>query len=142
MQKHRVTAKEILMGRLPHGSDLLEALTAVCLEGNITLGQIRAIGAVSKASIGYYNQQRREYEFISFDRPLEITSLIGNVSLREGKPFVHAHVNLGDAIGNSFGGHLAPGTSVFACEFIIESFEGTPLMRTYDEETGLQLWNS
>ena len=33
---------------------------------------------------------------------------------------VHAHVTLGDAEGRAFGGHLAAGTPVFACEFVIQ----------------------
>ena len=43
-------------------------------------------------------------------------------------------------LGKAFGGHLAPGTIVFACEFIIQEMEGAPYVRDYDEETGLQLW--
>ncbi len=69
----------------------------------------------------------------------EITKLVGNVSLKEGRPMVHAHVTLADE-GKAFGGHLAPGTVVFACEFIIQVFEGVSLTRSLDAETGLQLW--
>ena len=39
------------------------------------------------------------------------------------------------------GGHLAPGTIVFACELIIEAFDGQELNRGMDRETGLPLWN-
>jgi hypothetical protein len=35
---------------------------------------------------------------------------------------------------------LAPGTIVFACECVIEKFEGPILERGFDEETGLPLW--
>ncbi|MBN1382583.1 MAG: DNA-binding protein [Deltaproteobacteria bacterium] len=142
MTPHRqVTSKEIFMGKLPFGSDLTEGLTNVCTERNITLGRIKAIGAVQSAKIGFYNQKSREYEFISFDQPMEITDLTGNVSLRDGKTFVHAHVTLADNAGKTFGGHLAPGTVVFACEFVIEAFAGPQFERTYDEETGLTLWS-
>jgi len=33
------------------------------------------------------------------------------------------------------------GTIVFACEFIIEAFDGPPLERGFDETTGLPLWD-
>jgi len=128
------------MGRLRHGADLLEELTAVCLKQNIKLGRIEGLGAVRKACIAFYDQQAREYRPVTLDFPLEILKLVGNVSLKDGSPFVHAHVTLGDAEGKAYGGHLAPGTVIFACEFIMEVLEGPAFERDYDEETGLQLW--
>jgi predicted DNA-binding protein with PD1-like motif len=71
---------------------------------------------------------------------LEITSLTGNVSIKDGKPLVHVHVTLADKKGNAFGGHLAEGTIVFACEVCIQVFQGEPLKRGFDKTTGLPLW--
>ena len=71
---------------------------------------------------------------------MEIVSMYGNISLKNGKPFVHAHVVLSDKKGNARGGHLLPGSSVFACELTIEEFEGPELIRGFDERTGLTLW--
>jgi len=129
-----------LIGRAKHGADLLEELTAVCAENNITLGSVTAIGALQKARVGYYNQDTRSYEYLDLDRHLEITALVGNVSLKDDKPIIHAHVSLSDNEGRGFGGHLAPGTIVFACEFVIQSLEGAELCRGLDDETGLPLW--
>ena len=129
------------MGKLPHGADLLEALTEICVKEGIKLGRIEAIGAVRKARIGFYDQKCREYRFIDLDSPMEITNLTGNVSLRDGAPFVHAHITLADEEGRCFGGHLAPGTEVFACEFALHTLDGPDLERRYDEETGLPLWD-
>ena len=137
----QVNAREIFMGKLSYGCDLLEELTNLCTVHSIRLGRIQAIGAVRKARIGYYNQETRTYRFIQLDRPLEILNLLGNVSLKEGSPFVHAHVTLADEAGKAYGGHLAPGTLVFACEFILEAFEGPTFSREHDEETGLPLWS-
>ena len=41
---------------------------------------------------------------------------------------------------NAFGGHLAQGTIIFACEIIIHAFEGPELTISYDDITGLPLW--
>jgi uncharacterized protein len=136
-----VKYKEISMGKLRYGSDLLEEFTEICKKGNIRLGRVEAIGAVQKACIGFYNQKKREYEFITIDQPLEITNLTGNISLKNGSPFVHAHITLSDSSGKAYGGHLAPGTIVFACEWIIETFKGSALERNFDQETGLSLWS-
>ena len=131
-----------LIGRLQWGSDLLDEITRICREEKVQLGRVEAFGAVSKARLAYYDQQAREYRFTDMEKDLEITKLVGNVSLKDGEPMVHAHVTLADREGRAYGGHLAPGTVVFACEFIIEAFEGPLLTRSYDAETGLQLWST
>ncbi len=135
-----VIPRECLMGKLSHGADLLEELTDLCRKANIRLGHLEALGAVQRARLGFYDQEARLYQFLEIDQPLEITSLVGNVSLKDGHPFVHAHVTLADEKGNVFGGHLAPGTVVFACEFVLMAFEGPVFERELDETTGLPLW--
>ncbi len=136
----RIKPREVLTGRLSHGGDLLEEITDICRRENIQLGWFEALGAVKKARVAFYNQEAHDYEFLVFDQPLEITKLVGNVSLKDGNPFVHAHMTLADKAGNAYGGHLASGTVVFACEFILETFDGPVLKREPDEVTGLSLW--
>jgi len=137
----KVRDKEKLMGKIKNGADLLEEITEICKERKIQLGSIEAIGAVQKASLGFYNQAKREYEFVTINEPLEITNLTGNISIKDGAPFVHAHVTLADSSGKEYCGHLAPGTIVFVCEFIIETFDGSALKRGFDQNTGLSLWS-
>lgn len=136
-----VESTKRLMGKLSHGSDLLEELGEICSKEGIRLGWFTALGAVSKACFSYYQQEKQEYQAIVIDRPLEITHLIGNVSLKEGSPFVHAHVTVADDEGYAYGGHLAPGTIVFACEFVLEVLDGPAFERVFDGTTGLYLWN-
>lgn len=137
----QVKSKEIVVGRIGYGGDLLEELTKIAVARGIRLGRIEAIGAVQKARVGFYNQQSREYQYHSFSHPMEVAKLIGNISLKDGNSFVHAHITLADEQGKCYGGHLAPGTIVFACEFILEVFDGPAFNRCPDEETGLLLWS-
>lgn len=139
MKTYENTTK-IVMGRLPFAGDLLEELNGICRTHNITLGRVEALGAVSQARLGFYHQSDKTYQFLTFDEPMEITNLVGNISLKDGLPFVHAHVTLSDHQGRAWGGHLAPGTTIFACEAIIQPFLGTPLNRGLDQQTGLPLW--
>ncbi|MBI4797545.1 MAG: DNA-binding protein [Desulfarculus sp.] len=132
---------KVLVGRLPKGSDLLEALTQLCQAAGIQMGRVQAIGAVTRARVGYYDQAARVYNFLDFNQDLEILALVGNVSLKDGRSFVHAHVTLGDAQGQALGGHLAEGCEVFACEYEIVEYQAErPLERAWDQETGLMLW--
>jgi predicted DNA-binding protein with PD1-like motif len=128
------------MGRLPMGAGLYESISRICTEEDIKLGKITAMGAVTKATVAYYDQEKKEYKTITFDKHLEILNCTGNVSLKDGKPFVHMHATLADSQGSVLGGHLTTGTLVFACEVTIEELDGKALDRIMDEKTGLSLW--
>ena len=136
-----VKAVKMFMGKLEFGADLLEEITRICVDRDIHLGWVEALGAVKKARLGYYNQKEREYHFYELDQMLEITNLVGNVSIKDGVPIVHAHVTFSDKDGHAYGGHLAPGTIVFACEIVIQVLDGPKFERVLDQETGLPLWN-
>ena len=138
---NKVQSRQLFIGKLDYGSDLLEEISLICQKEDIELGRVEALGAVQKACIGYYDQKAREYRFIELNRHLEITHLIGNISFKDGAPMVHAHITLADESGNAYGGHLSPGTIVFACEFILEVFDGPLLNRAFDQQTGLPLWS-
>jgi uncharacterized protein len=129
------------LGKGACGGDLLGEITDFCKARGITLGRVEAIGALVSAKLGYYNQNSRKYETLEFDRHLEITNLVGNVSLKDGEPIVHAHVTLADDKGAAIGGHLVAGCEIFACEFMVQAFDGPQLNRGFDEQTGLPLWN-
>jgi hypothetical protein len=129
-----------LMGRLNHGADLLEEIHRICHKESITLGTISGLGAVQRACLGYYDQTTHRYRFIDFPQHLEITHLVGNISLKDGVPFAHIHMTVTDAEGKAFGGHVAPNTRIFACEVVIQVFDGPSFKRQPDPQTGLPLW--
>ena len=130
------------MGRFESKVDLLEALTDICKKENIKLGFFSIIGAVVKANVGYYNQATRKYiESAHLDKNLEITSCLGNISLKDSEISIHAHISLSDDSGRTYGGHLVKGCVVFAGEYYIKEFSGAGFERGYDEETGLSLWS-
>jgi len=128
------------MGTIRHDADLLVELESLCVREMISLGRVEAIGAVQRACVAYYDQAVREYRQITLQRHMEIASLIGNVSLKDGQPFVHAHAVFTDEEGRAVGGHLCQGTVVFACEFLLTVLDGPEFTREYDAQTGLRLW--
>ena len=60
--------------------------------------------------------------------------------MRDGWPFLHAHATFADKTGACVGGHLVRGVIVFVAEFTIREMTGVELVRTFDEEFGLALW--
>jgi predicted DNA-binding protein with PD1-like motif len=140
MKSYEFDRERILLARLERGDDLLEALGALCRSHGVQAGVIHAIGAVERAVIGYYDQRAGRYDELPIPRGMEIANLQANVSIKDGEPFVHAHVTLAGADGRCVGGHLMPGTIVFACELQLRILEGEAPVRGPDAATGLALW--
>lgn len=131
----------VVAARIRPGRDLLDALEELVRDSGFRTGLIEIVGSVRKARLSCYHQARKEYVEFSLDEPLEIVTGLGNVSLRDGKPFVHVHLTLSDESGKCYGGHLVRGTETFVAEvFVSELATDPPMNRTRDDETGLLLW--
>ncbi|MDD1760397.1 MAG: DNA-binding protein [Methanothrix sp.] len=128
-----------LLARLDHGADILHQAGRLAKEEGIKTGILTAIGALSLAELAYYDQASLEYRKIPVEGPVELLSCLGNISIRDEQPFVHAHAVLADSQGRVLGGHLITGT-VFAAELCLQEFLGEPFKREYDSVTGLHLW--
>jgi predicted DNA-binding protein with PD1-like motif len=133
-------AKGIYQGSLRKGEDLIQGLIAVMKVHTVAVGLISGIGALTEAHIGYFNARTKTYEEKVFRENLEIVSLKGNISYRENEIFPHLHAVLSRQDFSVVGGHLFPGTIVYAFEFEIIHFDGNPWVRGFDEDTGLFLW--
>jgi uncharacterized protein len=140
MKAYRSNDGAAAMARLSAGSDLVEELTRVATDLSMKAGTVQVIGAVSSLTLGYYHQDRKEYETLDLPGHWEIASGLGNVSIRDGAPFVHVHIVASGADGRAVGGHLMPGTIVFAAEAYVRKLDGEPPVRVPDERTGLALW--
>jgi predicted DNA-binding protein with PD1-like motif len=129
-----------MLGRLPHGKDLLKTIEEFCAQNSIQTGVFSIIGSVMSATLGSYDQNQQVYVTFKKEEPLEIVHCTGNVSLKDGKIAVHAHAVLADMNGQTIGGHIFSETMVYAGEIYIQELLGKPLEREYDDTTGLPLW--
>ncbi|MEW5951680.1 MAG: PPC domain-containing DNA-binding protein [Elusimicrobiota bacterium] len=139
--------KPYLLGRafmfsIAKGEDLLQALQYFCHHNQIKCGTISAVGAVSKATFGIYDQKSKKYSKLTVEKELEILSLSGNISLFDDKPMLHSHIIFSDSQGQACGGHLMAGTIVYSCEVFIQELTGTPKIRKTDKITQLPLWTN
>ena len=134
------SAGRAFVGRLETGSDLVQEIERFCAEQGITAAQVTVIGAVRRARYAYYEQGDQRYRELDSATHHELVGFVGNVSLRDGRPFLHAHATFADGDGTTVGGHLLPGCEVFAGEVMIRELGDVSLVRMHDEETGLALW--
>jgi predicted DNA-binding protein with PD1-like motif len=134
------SASKELIVRISYDADLIQSITELAESKGIKAGSFTAIGALKSARLGYYDQRNHEYRDMKINSPHEVASCVGNISLKDGKPFVHAHAVLADATGNTKAGHLFEGI-VFAAEVHLRQLEGPTLERKHDEMTDLSLWD-
>jgi len=128
---------EVLVIKLEKGEDLLETLSTVVEKENVEAGFFTGIGALNRVKMGIFIEGK--YEEIVIEDELEIVSLLGNVSLKDGKPFVHAHIIVSKRDGSAFGGHLLPGSIIsVTCEIFLIKLKNA-IKRGFDEEIKLYL---
>ena len=129
-----------LVGRLATDTDLVQEIERVCAEHGIRAAWVSVVGAVRRVAYAYYDQRQRRYLELASEAHHEMAGFVGNISIREGKPFLHAHASFGNERGETVTGHLLPGCPVWVAEVTLREMTGVELERTPDEVTGLALW--
>ncbi|MFW9953180.1 MAG: PPC domain-containing DNA-binding protein [Candidatus Thorarchaeota archaeon] len=140
IQKTR-TIKTVVARMVP-GEDILETLEDLAKKLEIRAGYLMLIGAISGATLGYFDLEKKQYKSFIIDKDLEVTSCIGNIAVgRDGNPIVHAHIVVADEQGKSFSGHLMRGCRVSVTIEVILTILDGKLERAPDSTSGLNLLN-
>lgn len=134
------SAGRAFVGRLEAGDDLVEEIEHLAAEYEVKAAWVSVVGAVRHASFAYYDQEDRRYIELDSDEHHELFGFVGNISVRDGRAFLHAHAGFGARHGGTVAGHLLPGCEVFVAEVTIREMTGVELNRTPDDVTGLSLW--
>ena len=100
---------------------------------------LNGIGALENPEIGYYSIDDKTYHQKHFKGEFELTSLIGNITMKEGKPFAHTHITFSDTNYKVFGGHLFDARITAAGEFLMQ-LGNDKITREINHEIGLPLW--
>ena len=124
--------------RFASGESIAGSLLRWLARQRIGFATMTGLGAVSSATIAYWNGETREYEHHSLAEQLEVVSLIGNVTIKDGAPFTHIHVSLGARDLSIRGGHFIDATVHPNLELWVRP-ESSSLERRLDEASGLYL---
>ena len=87
----------------------------------------------------YVYLEKKEFLRHEYDRPFEITSIIGNVTRKENEVYLHIHIDLADETMNVIGGHLNECRISATAELFVRVLDGE-VGRMTDEKTGLNLF--
>ena len=77
-----VKTGDVLAVRLDPGEEIIASVLKIAKDENIRFAEISAIGAVGRAVFGLYDLNEQEYHSLTFNQPLELVSLNGNLSLK------------------------------------------------------------
>ncbi len=126
--------------RIDRGEEVVDSLTAFCRQEGVKLASVEALGAADRVVIGLYDVAAKQYHRQTFEEPMEITSLLGSVSTKDGEPYLHLHINLCRADMSVIGGHLNECRISATCEMIVRVLDGRVERKLDEAVTGLNLY--
>ena len=132
----RATAEFLLI--FDQGDDVSSTLLDFTKRSAIPGGSFTAIGALSDATIAYWNKESKQYENIAVEEQVEVVSMIGNIAQSSDGPKLHAHIVLGKRDGSTVAGHFVRGVVFPTLEVFLTARE-LSAVRKKDPETDLWL---
>jgi uncharacterized protein len=124
--------------RLDKGERLSEAFEKFTAETELDGAWVNGVGAALEVTLGFYDLDKKEYAWKTFNELREIASMQGNFAINEeGKAVFHLHGVFSDRDYRTVGGHvkdLVAGATVEL--FVHRTYQ--PLRRKIDPNTGIQ----
>ena len=94
---------------------------------------------MNSATLRFLDPVTKKYVDRTFDEQMEIAALVGNISEKDGKVYLHLHATFGRRDYTAVAGHLLCSRVNGACEVFVTRYT-CPVGRRFDEETGLNLY--
>src|ERR1700729_2580569 len=120
------------------GDEAFDTLTQFARAQDLGASQITAVGAFSRATVGWFDREAKQYRRIPVEEQCEVLSLIGDVAEGQDGPSVHIHVVLGLSDGTTRGGHLLEG-QVFPTLELVVTENPAELRRVMHPDLGVAL---
>ncbi len=137
--KYKRSADTVVL-RVDRGEEIISAVKEVCVQEHIACAAVSGIGAVGHAVVGLYHVAGKQFHSNTFDCELEMTSLLGNVSEKDGKVYLHLHAVFAKEDGQALGGHLSEAVVSGTAEIFITVLQDA-VGRFQDPVTGLNLFD-
>jgi hypothetical protein len=128
--------QEDLVIRLDKGDKIVESILTVAEKEGIALASVTGIGAVDEMSVGVFDLATSQYDHFDYNHNHEINCLTGNLTRKDGKPYLHLHITATGASGLVVGGHLFEATVSLTAEIMLHVIDGV-VERRYDPVLGI-----
>lgn len=134
----QIKTNNAMIAVLDRGEELHDQLSDLTQNEGLEAAWLSGLGGAMKVTLGFYNIETKAYQWQEFNEPLEIVSLTGNLSLKNGKPFWHIHGVFSGANYQAISGHVKELVIGLTGELYITPLDAG-LVRSLNETTGLEL---
>ncbi len=127
---------------LPH-SDLIPSIEKAFLKTKFETAQISiSIGSLESVSYTFITDGKKYHTPIKKEGAFELIGAAGFISRIGGKADIHMHGIMSDTNGVIFGGHLLENGNIICitCELTLLELKGIAIQKTFDRETGFNLF--
>lgn len=124
--------------RIDLNEEIVQSLKIFCDQADVKLARIEAIGAANHAVVGVYDLTEKAYRREELKGFMEIAGLYGNITRKDGEPYIHLHGMFADQEHRIHGGHVLEMTVGATCEMFVTVFAGKA-ERIGDETLGINL---
>jgi predicted DNA-binding protein with PD1-like motif len=120
------------------GDEAFSGLLDFAEKYQVTSAHFTAIGALSGATLAWFDPQRKMFKKIPIEGQVEVISMIGDIALYQGKPTVHTHMAVAGSDGTARGGHVLSATVSPTLEVMV-TVDSVAMQKRLDPATGLTL---
>ena len=125
--------------RLDPGEEIVASLTRLVEAEQVELASVSALGAANDVTIGIFNTAEKQYYSRRYQGDFEISALVGNVTRKDGEPYLHLHITIGNPVtGEVHAGHLSSATISATLELFLQVWNGR-VGRKFSDTVGLNL---
>ena len=133
----RQQSEELFLICLEAGEWVRQSLEQTCLEWQIRGASVQGIGGLCQVELGFWRPP--DYQRKRLEGRWELLSLLGNITLYQGRPFAHLHVSLAGEDFQVLGGHFFEGQVTATLELFLR--RTAPIPRHWNESLGAALWD-
>lgn len=108
------------------------------MQEDIKSATVQGLGAVNDVDVGYYSLEEKRYFTKIFNQQFEMISLNGNITRKDGIPYLHLHIALSDENYKFYGGHLNRAVISITAEIYVNVLNGE-VNRRINPETSLNI---
>ena len=122
--------------RLEKGDEIAKCLLEVAEKEKCRFAYLTGIGAVDDFEVGVFDLEKADYNRARYAGNHEINALVGNLTTKDGKPYLHAHITCTGKDGTVVGGHLFYGKISLTAEIFLQVIGGE-VDRKFDPSVGI-----
>jgi len=121
---------------LKAGAKVPDEIIGIAEKEKIATARVEAIGGVTELKLAYFNHKTKRYEEHDFREFLEVAAILGNLTLKDGRPFLHIHGTFGRKDLSTLAGHVMK-AKVFPLLEVVVTPTKNRALRRFDDDLGL-----